>query len=202
MATDILTPTSFSTPAFRRLQRGTRYSPVVTDPNADSNSSGSGSQAALPSLYQLDSAFQLQEYIGQLVRRDPEDVDHIVRLPGGQQQQQQLQQYQQQQHQAGDQSPLGQDVQEVDMNCWIYEHLRRLAQDLTYPLITSLQEQCTRQTCPEMKAGEWLYLCVAHGNGGAMEVCNYSCLGVDIANLSIITLMPTHTPLILVPLMI
>ena len=22
-----------------------------------------------------------------------------------------------------------------------------------------------------MKAGEWLYLCVAHGNDGAMEVC-------------------------------
>lgn len=47
---------------------------------------------------------------------------------------------------------------------------RRLAQDLTHPLITMLQQECTRQTCPEMKAGEWLYLCVAHGNSGAMEV--------------------------------
>lgn len=47
---------------------------------------------------------------------------------------------------------------------------RRLAQDLTHPLITALQQECTRQTCPEMKAGEWLYLCVAHGNSGAMEV--------------------------------
>jgi hypothetical protein len=33
-----------------------------------------------------------------------------------------------------------------------------------------LQQECTRVTCPEMKAGEWLYLCVAHGNDGAMEV--------------------------------
>lgn len=33
-----------------------------------------------------------------------------------------------------------------------------------------LQQECTRITCPEMKAGEWLYLCVAHGNDGAMEV--------------------------------
>jgi hypothetical protein len=48
--------------------------------------------------------------------------------------------------------------------------LSRLAQDLTHPLITMLQQECTRQTCPEMKAGEWLYLCVAHGNSGAMEV--------------------------------
>jgi hypothetical protein len=48
--------------------------------------------------------------------------------------------------------------------------LRRLAQDLSHPLITMLQQVCTRTTCPEMKAGEWLYLCVAHGNDGAMEV--------------------------------
>lgn len=155
MATDVLAPTSFPTPAFRRLQRGTRYSPVVADNYADSSSSGS--QAPPPSLYHLDSAFQLQEYIAQLVKRDPEDIDAIVKLPGSGQQ-------------SGDQNLLGQEIQEVDVNCWIYEHLRRLAQDLTFPLITTLQEQCTRQTCPEMKAGEWLYLCVAHGNGGAMEV--------------------------------
>src|SRR6266850_2750597 len=47
--------------------------------------------------------------------------------------------------------------------------LRRLAQDLSHPLITMLQQECTRATCPEMKAGEWMYLCVAHGNDGAME---------------------------------
>lgn len=48
---------------------------------------------------------------------------------------------------------------------------RRLAQDLSHPLITMLQQECTRATCSEMKAAEWLYLCVAHGNDGAMEVC-------------------------------
>ena len=48
---------------------------------------------------------------------------------------------------------------------------RRLAQDLSHPLITTLQQECSRATCPEMKAGEWLYLCVAHGNDGAMEQC-------------------------------
>ena len=47
---------------------------------------------------------------------------------------------------------------------------RRLAQDLSHPLITMLQQECTRASCPEMKAGEWMYLCVAHGNDGAMEV--------------------------------
>ena len=48
---------------------------------------------------------------------------------------------------------------------------RRLAYDLSYPLITTLQQECNRAFCPEMKVGEWLYLCVAHGNDGAMEVC-------------------------------
>ena len=47
--------------------------------------------------------------------------------------------------------------------------LRRLVQDLSHPLITMLQQECSRATCPEMKAGEWMYLCVAHGNDGAME---------------------------------
>lgn len=53
---------------------------------------------------------------------------------------------------------------------------RRLAQDLSHPLITMLQQECTRASCPEMKAGEWLYLCVAHGNDGAMEVRSIRCL--------------------------
>ena len=48
---------------------------------------------------------------------------------------------------------------------------RRLAQELPYSLITTLQRNCTRASGPEMKAREWLYLCVAHGNDGAMEVC-------------------------------
>ena len=62
--------------------------------------------------------------------------------------------------------------------------LSRLAQDLTHPLITMLQQECNRNTCPEMKAGEWLYLCVAHGNDGAMEVrksCTFSRNGHYIA---------------------
>ena len=54
-----------------------------------------------------------------------------------------------------------------------YLQLRRLAQDLSHPLITMLQQECTRASCPEMKAGEWLYLCVAHGSDSAMEVRDF-----------------------------
>ncbi|KAF5324192.1 hypothetical protein D9619_011340 [Psilocybe cf. subviscida] len=109
----------------------------------------------LPSLSSLDSAFQLQEYISLLIRLDVHDVDSIVSLPGT----------------SKKDATDGDAEKSVDEACWIYEQLRRLAQDLSHPLITTLQQECNRASCPEMKAGEWLYLCVAHGNDGAMEQC-------------------------------
>ncbi|PVF98572.1 Mob1/phocein [Serendipita vermifera] len=154
MAAEVSAPVAFPSTSPRRVQRGARYSAVEA-------TLGSGAQGSPPSLYSLDSAFQLQEYIAQLVRRNPEDIDAIVKLPSGQASQ----------HDLNDPSTSVQDGPEVDQSCWVYEHLRRLAQDLTSPLITLLQVECTRQSCPEMKAGEWLYLCVAHGNGNAMEQC-------------------------------
>ncbi|KAJ7466713.1 Mob1/phocein [Mycena galericulata] len=118
----------------------------------------------LPSLSSLDSAFQLQEYISLLIRLDVHDVDAIVSIPGrGKQKEKEKE---------SDSSDDGKKTEvTVDEACWKYEQLRRLAQDLSHPLITMLQQVCTRTTCPEMKAGEWLYLCVAHGNDGAMEQC-------------------------------
>jgi hypothetical protein len=128
---------------------------------------------SVPALSTLDSAFQLQEFISLTIRSDIHDVSAIISVPdsrsnaegGG----------------SDDNSTsLTEDTDgdkdtksefAVDEACWIYEQLRRLAQDLSHPLITMLQQECTRATCPEMKAGEWMYLCVAHGNDGAMEQC-------------------------------
>ncbi|KAI6045331.1 Mob1/phocein [Pisolithus marmoratus] len=132
---------------------------------------------SVPPLSSLDSAFQLQEYISLLIRLDVHDVDTIVSLPG------------KTTHRDKDKDTdePGQDASEsdgkkvedgerkgepsVDRACWIYEQLRRLAQDLSHPLITTLQQECTRSSCPQMQAGEWLYLCVAHGNDEALEQC-------------------------------
>ncbi|TFK49483.1 Mob1/phocein [Heliocybe sulcata] len=123
----------------------------------------------LPSISSLDSAFQLQEYISLLIRADPHDVDRIVSVP-------EKTVSKEKEGDAGEEEAKPEDKDgkgeiTVDEACWIYEQLRRLAQDLTHPLITMLQQECTRASCPEMKAGEWLYLCVAHGNDGAMEQC-------------------------------
>ncbi|KAG2064457.1 Mob1/phocein [Suillus decipiens] len=126
----------------------------------------------LPSLSSLDSAFQLQEYISLLIRLDVHDVDSIVSLPGKVtfKDEEKSSDLSDQAERKSDDPERKSDVA-VDRGCWIYEQLRRLAQDLSHPLITMLQQECTRVTCPEMKAGEWLYLCVAHGNDGAMEQC-------------------------------
>ena len=47
---------------------------------------------------------------------------------------------------------------------------RRIPVDLA-PLVSQLLTICSRDTCPRMKADEWLYLCVAHGSGGTEECC-------------------------------
>ncbi|PFH45836.1 hypothetical protein AMATHDRAFT_108796, partial [Amanita thiersii Skay4041] len=131
---------------------------------------------ALPSLSSLDSAFQLQEYISLLIRHNVHDVEKIIALPDKQNGKEK------EKEKEGEGSTQGEKSEEkdaeknksdatVDEACWIYEQLRRLAQDLTHPLITMLQQECTRTSCPEMKAGEWLYLCVAHGTDGNMEQC-------------------------------
>ncbi|EAU82105.1 mps one binder kinase activator-like 4 [Coprinopsis cinerea okayama7 len=119
----------------------------------------------LPSLSSLDSAFQLQEYISLLIRLNVHDVEAITSLPGSTGSKESLNEADKKEAADGDKGVS------VDQWCWVYEQLRRLAQDLTHPLITTLQQECTRATCPEMKAGEWLYLCVAHGNEGSMEQC-------------------------------
>nr|GAT48985.1 predicted protein [Mycena chlorophos] len=132
----------------------------------------------LPLLNSLNSAFQLQEYISLVIRQDVHDVERIVSLPSGNgagsakgKEKEEDTKDEKEGEQESAESKEKQPEVSVDEACWKYEQLRRLAQDLSHPLITSLQQVCTRATCPEMKAGEWLYLCVAHGNDGAMEQC-------------------------------
>ncbi|KAI0336836.1 Mob1/phocein [Cubamyces sp. BRFM 1775] len=123
---------------------------------------------SLPPLSALDSAFQLQEYISLLIRLDVHNVERIVSIPG-KDQNENSESGAKADEKDGEKDAAG--GVNVDPACWVYEHLRRVAQDLSHPLITMLQQECTRTSCPEMKAGEWLYLCVAHGNEGAMEQC-------------------------------
>ncbi|ORY31020.1 Mob1/phocein [Naematelia encephala] len=96
----------------------------------------------LPPLSSLDGPFQLAEYLALKVRADPHDIKGLVEVPSGD-------------------TSLGGKAPEREV--WIYEHLRRLPVDLT-PLLINLLGTCSKETCPKMMAGEWLYLCVAHGD--------------------------------------
>ncbi|KAJ3395066.1 MOB member 4, phocein [Lobulomyces angularis] len=51
--------------------------------------------------------------------------------------------------------------QNQDLLCWQYEHFRQFCNQLNF-LICLLVSECNKETCPEMKAGEYLYLCAAH----------------------------------------
>ncbi|OCF45900.1 hypothetical protein I317_00388 [Kwoniella heveanensis CBS 569] len=102
----------------------------------------------IPDLSTLNGPFQLAEYLSLKVRADPHDVRGLVDVP------------------SGDKSVGGKGP---DKDVWIYEHMRRIPIDLT-PLVTALLPICNPTTCPEMKAGEWLYLCSAHGGGA--EQCS------------------------------
>lgn len=73
----------------------------------------------MPPLSSLDSAFQLQEYISLLIRRDVHDVNTIVSVPdsgskagGGEVKEE------------GGSGEEGRKDGAVDESCWMYEQLR------------------------------------------------------------------------------
>ena len=81
----------------------------------------------------MKGLFAVQEYIQELVRHDPSNIQKIIEKPS-----------------------------EVDLTLWIYEHLRQFILE-TNLLIVQLQGVCTKQTCPKMKAtDDVLYMCAVH----------------------------------------
>lgn len=80
----------------------------------------------------LQGPLAVQEYIQELIRNDPSNVKKIIEPP-----------------------------EDVDVNVWQYEHMRQFILELNL-LVTQLNGVCTPQSCPKMKANDWLYLCAAH----------------------------------------
>ncbi|PWN37591.1 Mob1/phocein, partial [Meira miltonrushii] len=137
-----------------------------------------------PALQQIDSPFQLQEYLALLIRQDPHDVERIVNLPqatisptdafaGGKGKGKEVGSM------GGDGSEHSstngvdaffggeEEPHTVDTDVWVYEQLRRIVSDFTTPWLTSLQRECDRKrkpsSCDAMNADDWMYLCASHG---------------------------------------
>eukprot|EP00842_Homolaphlyctis_polyrhiza_P001187 jgi/Hompol1/2069/HPOL_005659-RA len=79
-----------------------------------------------------NSTLSAQLHLQARIRSDRSDIDAILALPEG-----------------------------LDDLVWQYEHLRQICLELN-GLLIALESECTVDSCPEMKAGEWLYLCAAH----------------------------------------
>ncbi|KAG2232489.1 hypothetical protein INT48_007402 [Thamnidium elegans] len=94
-------------------------------------------------LDSLESSFNVQEYLQQLIRLDCSHVQYIVQLP-----------------------------ENVDDDVWQYEHLRQVCLELSL-LVVALESECTRENCPEMKADGWLYLCAAHPSTQSCPAIDY-----------------------------
>lgn len=123
----------------------------------------SESEASSSSNSGGDSAFQLQEYLAMLVRRDPHNVEAITSLPT----EDDIESLNADKGKAKDEPEDDGMFQNIDTDVWVYEQLRRLVLDLTTPWLTSLQQECDKharpQTCAAMNAGDWMYLCASHG---------------------------------------
>ncbi|KAF9428843.1 hypothetical protein BGZ94_000791 [Podila epigama] len=83
-------------------------------------------------LESIESPFALREYLQALIRQDPHNVDLLVTVPN-----------------------------EQNENPWTYEHLCQVCLELNY-LIVQVEPECTPETCPEMRAEEWIYYCATH----------------------------------------
>lgn len=93
----------------------------------------------------MDSPLAVQQYIQQVIRRDPTDIDEILKLPEGQ-----------------------------DLGAWKIEHLRLFCMQLNR-LASKLQECCQPETCNQMTATEqWIFLCAAHKQPNECPAIDYT----------------------------
>eukprot|EP00439_Symbiodinium_sp_Y106_P086037 s8_g30.t3 len=93
----------------------------------------------------------LAEYIQDLLREDPSDLDRIYELP----------------------SP------DTDELVWQYEHLRQFVIEFNL-LLVALTGTCTPETCPKMTASnDWQYLCAAHRKPQECAAIDYMTHTID-----------------------
>ncbi|PYH44268.1 Mob1 family protein [Aspergillus saccharolyticus JOP 1030-1] len=138
----------------RRIRPGTRAIDMAFGP-------------PLIPLSQLDSPFQLQEHLKALYNHftRPEGSDTII--------------------------PISRDVaiqlaeppDGIDRSLWLYELCRFLTMKVNNLIVAFFADSppCSAQTCPEMRASEWQYLCAVHDPPKACCAIDYCCHTLDWA---------------------
>ncbi|KNC52390.1 protein phosphatase 2C [Thecamonas trahens ATCC 50062] len=98
-------------------------------------------------LEEQTGSLEVQQYLQQLIRSDPADVDKIVETPEG-----------------------------VSSVVWQYEHLRQLTLELSHLAVMLEECGCSPESCPKMKATqEWMFLCAAHKEPQECSAIDYMC---------------------------
>eukprot|EP00035_Acanthoeca_spectabilis_P022357 m.443263 g.443263 ORF g.443263 m.443263 type:complete len:205 (-) comp18946_c0_seq1:1334-1948(-) len=96
-------------------------------------------------LNEMSTTLAVHQYIQQLVRLNPHDIEKLVTLPDGQ-----------------------------DANVWQYEHMRQLCMELN-GLVLALEPGCTPEKFPTMytKSAETTFLCAATNPPRSTDAMTY-----------------------------
>ncbi|KAK5087676.1 hypothetical protein LTR70_006997 [Exophiala xenobiotica] len=124
-------------------------------------------------LHQLESPFQLQEYLKSSYCSVTRDNASNTLKPITKASAMQLAT-----------PPTQQDTGEpVDRNLWLYELCRFLVQRTNRLIVSFFADSppCSNQTCPEMRASEWQYLCAVHEPPKSCCAIDYCCHTLDWA---------------------
>ncbi|KAJ5923957.1 hypothetical protein N7466_008144 [Penicillium verhagenii] len=139
----------------RRIRPGTKAADMAFGP-------------PLIPLSQLDSPFQLQEHLKALYHHftKPEGSDTVIPIT----------------REVAIQ--LADPPEGVDRSLWLYELCRFLTMKVNNLIIAFFAEDppCSAQTCPEMRASEWQYLCAVHDPPKSCCAIDYCCHTLDWAN--------------------
>ncbi|PCG93369.1 Mob1/phocein [Penicillium occitanis (nom. inval.)] len=138
----------------RRIRPGTKAADMASGP-------------PLVPLSQLDSPFQLQEHLKALF--------HNYTMPNG----------------SSTIHPITHEVavslahapDGVERSLWLYELCRFLTMKVNNLIIAFFAEDppCSQQSCPEMRASEWQYLCAVHDPPKSCCAIDYCCHTLDWA---------------------
>ncbi|KAJ9641206.1 hypothetical protein H2204_002884 [Knufia peltigerae] len=123
---------------------------------------------ALTRRFQLDSPFQLQEHLKAFYSHLTHTPDASHTIPVSKETALQLAT-----------PPRINDNESVDRNLWLYELCRFLTMKANLVSISLMNDNppCSAQTCPEMRASEWQYLCAVHEppkSCCAIDYCNHT----------------------------
>ncbi|KAJ5273314.1 hypothetical protein N7478_008439 [Penicillium angulare] len=149
----------------RRIRPGTKTADMAFGP-------------PLIPLSQLDSPFQLQEHLKALYHHftKPEGSDTVIPIS----------------REVAIQ--LAEPPEGVDRSLWLYELCRFLTMKVNNLIIAFFAESppCSSQTCPEMRASEWQYLCAVHDPPKSCCAIDYCCHTLDWATNTLTS--PKHFP--------